>query len=154
MDKSEFLNILGQTLNGEISPADMEQNLSYYGGYISSQGRTEEDVIAELGDPRLIAKTIIETDKIAREKSQGGWNQDGYQRYRQEEGDYQENVRSYQQNHSMINIKWYHKLMAVGAGILLLVTVAMIGRFVMGLLFAFGLPIILILLLATLFRRR
>ena len=32
MDKSEFLNILGQTLNGEISPADMEQNLSYYGG--------------------------------------------------------------------------------------------------------------------------
>ena len=34
----------------------------------STRGGRKQILLNELGDPRLIAKTIIETDKIAKEK--------------------------------------------------------------------------------------
>lgn len=155
MNKPEFLNILRQSLSGEVAPAVLEQNINYYDSYISSQAKTEEEEIAELGDPRLIAKTIIETDKIARGKSQSGWTQDSYYHYQAEENSFQEDQpEGYKKNFSFMNMKWYHKLVAISAGIALLLLVALIGRFIIGFLFAFGLPIILILLVMTLFRRR
>lgn len=154
MNKSEFLNILRQSLSGEVAPDIQEQNISYYHGYISSQGKPEEDVIAELGDPRLIAKTIIETSKIAREKSRGGWNQGGYQDYRTQEDSMEDDRSGFPKSTSFSHLKWYHKLSAVLAMITLVIVIMVVGRFVIGFLFAFGLPIILILLVMTLFRRR
>jgi uncharacterized membrane protein len=154
MNKSEFLNILRQSLGGEVAPAVLEQNISYYDSYISSQAKTEEEATAELGDPRLIAKTIIETDKIARGKSQSSWTQDNYYQYQAEEDSFQENPENIKKNFTFINMKWQHKLVAIFGGIALLFLIAIIGRFVLGFLFAFGLPIILILLVMALFRRR
>lgn len=64
MNRSEFLNELRIALQGEISQANVNENLRYYENYIieeSRKGRSEEDIIVELGNPRLIAKTIIET---------------------------------------------------------------------------------------------
>ena len=42
--------------------------MRYYEDYIQSQvhnGRSEEEVLAELGDPRLIARTLLDTDSTA-----------------------------------------------------------------------------------------
>ncbi len=154
MNKSEFLNILRQSLGGEVAPAVLEQNISYYDSYISSQAKTEEEATAELGDPRLIAKTIIETDKIARGKSPSGWTQDNYYHYQADDDGFQENPENMKKNFSFINMKWQHKLVAIFSGIALLFLIGIIGRFVLGFLFAFGLPIILVLLVMALFRRR
>jgi uncharacterized membrane protein len=47
-----------------VDSATINENLKYYEQYIMSEirkGKTEEDVLAILGEPRLIAKTIIET---------------------------------------------------------------------------------------------
>ena len=54
-------------LNGRVSPGVVTENLNYYNDYINMEvrkGRTEEEVLASLGDPRLIARTIVQTSGV------------------------------------------------------------------------------------------
>ena len=47
----------------------MQENVNYYDGYISdevSKGKTEEEVTAELGDPWVIAQTVIDAEEAKR----------------------------------------------------------------------------------------
>ena len=77
MNREEFLNRLGAALNGEVPPSVIQENLNYYDGYIreeAAKGRTEEEIIDEIGGYRLIAKTIIE----ASGGEEAGGSQGGY----------------------------------------------------------------------------
>ena len=61
MRKTEFLQELREALDGEVSASVIQSNISYYDQYIrqeAAKGRREEEVIEEIGSPRLIAKTI------------------------------------------------------------------------------------------------
>ena len=95
MNRQEFIDKLQEALAGEISAGDLQSNLAYYRDYISSEisrGRTEEEVMAELGDPRLIARTIIDA-QTAEEESHGYYREErtgtgsgaGYGYYREEQ---------------------------------------------------------------------
>ena len=62
MTKNEFLTILRGQLTGKLSQADVESNINYYSNYINEEmmgGKTEEAVIDELGNPRMIAKNLV-----------------------------------------------------------------------------------------------
>ena len=64
MTRQEFLQELRIALQGEVSQAAINEHIRYYENYIieeSRKGRSEEEVIAQLGNPRLIAKTLIDT---------------------------------------------------------------------------------------------
>lgn len=64
MNKTKFLEGLKEALQGELSAAEINTQLLYYERYIDDElrkGRTEKDILEELGSPRLIARTIIET---------------------------------------------------------------------------------------------
>ncbi len=64
MTRQEFLHELQIALQGEMSREAVEGHVRYYGDYImeeSRKGASEEEVIARLGSPRLIAKTLIDT---------------------------------------------------------------------------------------------
>lgn len=68
MDKQKFLEELKQTLAGEVDSRVIAENVTYYDDYIMTklrQGAQEDEVLSELGDPRLLAKTIIETSSDA-----------------------------------------------------------------------------------------
>ena len=68
MTKQEFLDKLRISLNGKIAANQVEEHIRYYEDYINVEmrkGRTEEDVMAVLGDPRLISRTIVETSGMA-----------------------------------------------------------------------------------------
>lgn len=63
MTRKQFLEELRDSLEGMVSPMVIQQNLNYYENYINEQirnGKTEEDVLNELGSPRLIARSIID----------------------------------------------------------------------------------------------
>jgi len=63
MDKAEFLNQLRVSLSGRMDAESVTDNLRYYEDYINTQvrlGRRESDVLASLGAPRLIARTILD----------------------------------------------------------------------------------------------
>lgn len=62
MTKQEFMDKLRLALNGKVSGNVVTENLQYYEDYINTEirkGKSEEEVLASLGDPRLIARTII-----------------------------------------------------------------------------------------------
>lgn len=62
MNKQLFLDRLKVHLNGVLSPDQVADNVDYYQNYIETKisgGYSEEEVLSQLGDPRLIAKSII-----------------------------------------------------------------------------------------------
>ena len=64
MSKQEFIDRLRTALNGRLPAAKVEETVSYYQDYINTEirkGKSEEEVLEALGDPRLIARTIIQT---------------------------------------------------------------------------------------------
>ncbi len=69
MNKYEFLTSLRGKITGHIPTSEVESQIDYYSAYIDGRigsGLTEEEAVAELGDPQLIAKTVIEsTDRAA-----------------------------------------------------------------------------------------
>lgn len=76
MNKTEFLRILRETLSGGMEEGKASAHVRYYQDYIQRQadnGRSEEDILRELGDPRLIAKTLLDTDQGA--KSSGAYEE-------------------------------------------------------------------------------
>lgn len=66
MDREEFLAILRESLAGYIPGAEVEENIAFYRNYFQEAGKPEEEVAAELGDPRLIARSIIEAYKASK----------------------------------------------------------------------------------------
>lgn len=65
MYRAEFLDILKTQLSGQMHEGKIAAHLRYYEDYIQSKvraGTPEEEVIAQLGDPKLIAKTLLDTD--------------------------------------------------------------------------------------------
>ena len=62
MNRQEFVDRLKVSLSGKVSPGQVEENARYYEDYINTRirlGETEESVMRELGDPRLIARSIV-----------------------------------------------------------------------------------------------
>lgn len=62
MSKQEFLEGLRRSLNGGMEPQEVNEHIRYYSDYIDTQirmGSAEEEVMVSLGEPRLIAKTLL-----------------------------------------------------------------------------------------------
>ena len=68
MEKTEFIERLQRALAAGISSSQVAENVRYYQDYIDAEirkGRSEKEVMESLGDPRLLAKSIIEANKHA-----------------------------------------------------------------------------------------
>ncbi|MBF1269249.1 MAG: DUF1700 domain-containing protein [Oribacterium parvum] len=74
MNKNEFLQALKGELTNSVSGEVIEEQLRFYSEYIDTEmgkGRREEEVVAELSAPNLLARSIIEAaeaggDRVAR----------------------------------------------------------------------------------------
>ena len=84
MNKTEFLQQLREALATDLSSRTVEENIRYYSQYISDEerkGRTEEEILYELGDPWLIAKTIINTGVPEEKNAYDSSENNDYQGY-------------------------------------------------------------------------
>lgn len=66
MNKRDFLSALREALSYDLPEQLVDSNLRYYSSYIDDEvrkGRGHEEVLAELGDPKLIAKSIVDAIK-------------------------------------------------------------------------------------------
>lgn len=71
---------LRAALVGRLPAEQVQEHLRYYEDYINVQirmGSREEDVLEALGDPRLIAKTIVETSMAGTDES-ADYQNEGY----------------------------------------------------------------------------
>ncbi|WP_417853720.1 DUF1700 domain-containing protein [[Clostridium] scindens] len=140
MTRSEFLNKLKEALANDLSGPVIQENVNYYSGYIADEvrkGRSEEEVVAELGDPWAIARTIIESLEI-----QGNTQEDyGYEPNRQNYDQRQQSGTG--QVHIFGLDTWWKKLLLV----LGIVGVFMLVIAVIGGIFSLLAPILVPLIL-------
>lgn len=94
MSREEFLRGLEEALAGEVPASVVRDNLNYYSSYLSQElakGRTMEEIIEEIGEPRIVARTIIDSTDAAAEagdygayedrSSRDGYGNSGYGSY-------------------------------------------------------------------------
>ena len=65
MSKTEFLDILYNQLSGRMPEGNVAAHVQYYRNYIEDEqqkGRTETDILNDLGDPQLNARTQLDTE--------------------------------------------------------------------------------------------
>lgn len=73
MTKSEYINGLQSGLQGEVTQQVLRESVDYYSRYIDDEiagGKSEQQVLEELGPVQLIVKTIIEANKGTGEETQ------------------------------------------------------------------------------------
>lgn len=158
MIRSEWLNELEEALVQELPSAFVRENIEYYASYINDEMRTktEEDVLNGLGEPRLIAHTIIDTYKL---KNHGELDrdriyysdQDDTQRYEEDVvNDYEREFgrKNKKERHSFTihQIKWYHKVLFFGVLFAFLWVLFYVSTAILGLVIKYGLPFLLLYL--------
>lgn len=162
MNKEEFLRELGEALAGEVPEPVIRDNISYYGSYLTQEmakGRTVDEIAAEIGEPFIVAKTIIESSEAAGETVEN----DGYGNCRESytesrsRDQYQDQDQERQRNpypniHYIDLNKWYWKLLGFA---LLLLTVMLVFNIVGGiflLLIRFAGPLAIVFLVVWFIR--
>lgn len=128
MNRAEFLEILRSKLSGQMQEGRVAAHVRYYEDYIQSQvqkGRGEEQVLNELGDPRLIAKTLLDTDADA--GNEGGYYEESTDdAYAYGSGEDMQEGTGVKRTHKLDLSTWYGKLIVVAgavAAIVLLIVV-------------------------------
>ncbi len=131
MTKREFLDKLKKALANDLSGSVVQDNVNYYNEYITEEvrkGRTESEVIEELGDPWAIAKNIITSEEI---KGNTQETYDSYETGRQRAQSYEQDYDN-ESGHNGMHVfgldTWWKKLVLLLGiiGIIVLV-VAVIG---------------------------
>lgn len=182
MTETEFLETLRNSLVGEIPDYEIEENLRFYQNYIKNEklNKKEEEVLNQLGNPRLIAKTIIETYQISHgpiyEKMRNNRayeDQDSYNNtsYSEKQGTYYENVDDNRSNYNEdydnkksnynnngdnriynFTFNWVQKLLLILIFALIIILFIFIGAIVIRLLITFIIPILIIYFAIKIFR--
>ena len=166
MVKKEFLDILRESLAGNIPVSEIEENIRYYKDYIENGAESEEEALKQLGDPHLIARTIIDsfkaskgpmadfyTEQARNEYSSGTFEEDG-SRAEDEDNGYTEYKYKTEFGHKF---KWYEKLVLAVIIIGMISLVLFIGGLAIAIILRIILPVVLILVIikfiADYFRR-
>lgn len=154
MEKNEFLRILRDSLNGEIPAYAIDGHMRYYEEYLSniSDGKSEEEKLKQLGDPRLIARTIIDTSNIKIDPIQRKGQYDMYNNHEEGEEENQQMNDSSIHVHSFSwnSFNWYQKLLAIIIGVLVLIVVLSFIIWGVHLFFSVILPVLAVLLIVRL----
>lgn len=107
MSKAEFLDGLGKSLEGKVDAREYRSQMEYYSSYISKEvasGRSEEEVVGELGDPRLIAKTIVQTYSMKDNPINRQYREKGYNEAYDKEENYNDNEKNGRKTDNMGHI--------------------------------------------------
>lgn len=126
MNKYEFITELQKYLTGKVSIYKLQDLTRYYQDYIDTEirkGRAEEEVIASLGDPRLLAKSIV----TAQRNADTEWEEEYSEGYANEMGNDQKKRTQFIYNGKEIP-RWKLWLYGILAVVALFVVFALVGR--------------------------
>lgn len=148
MDRTEFIDRLQRALASGVNSSRVAENVQYYRDYIDVEirkGRSEEEVLASLGDPRLLAKSIIEANKRA------GVSEGTNRTYDEErEESYAERWRNAVRQNAMRAPAWLILLIAVVVFLLIIGLAFSMISFLAPII----IPVLLVLLVVNYFKGR
>lgn len=148
MGRGEFLTILQESLEGYIPRADVEENIAFYRNYFEESQMSEKEVIEELGDPRLIARTIIQAYKASKGPMADYYEEQARSEYSQSHfsGDaYRQGERAFEEKKERIK-----RGIILGGFILLVLLVLGILLAVVGAVIMYLLPILMVIFVVKL----
>ncbi|MCI8415943.1 MAG: hypothetical protein HFI33_00335 [Lachnospiraceae bacterium] len=149
MDRNEFISTLRGTLQGAVSDAVVEENVSYYYHYISEEigkGKQEAEVMELLGDPRLIARTIIDTA--------GDGNYQGNSRfYGEAQQDHPKGFHAKENSQGGVDLHygslklntWYGRALGIAIVVLVLAVIFMVVGGILSIVLPVLIPVLLII---------
>lgn len=147
MTKQEFLDELRNALTGQVSSESVMDAYRYYSDYIDMEvrtGKSESQVIEELGKPAFIAKSIIAAQAGERQ-ADVEYTEDGKTRkIYQGKTDYHKSDSTKKEFHFRLN-SWYGMILGILLLLFLIVVVFFILKWSIILLVTFGIPILLLL---------
>lgn len=148
MTKRQFLDTLRSQLQGELNDAQIDGHIHYYDEYIKEEmaaGKTEAEVMEELGSPVFIAKTLLSTpEAAARQKGETYQEETGES---DGAGDFF-NRRIHTWNINPFVAKWVIPILLV---LILILVLSLLGTAVV-LVARFFIPILLVVLVIAIFK--
>ena len=151
MTRYEFINGLKAALENELNSNKVLENVNYYNDYIDSEirnGRNETDVIADLGDPWAIAKTIIDSEGT------GSANYEEYSYVSPEQNSYNRSSSNGPKVHVFGLDRWWKKLLLILGVIGVIMIVFSIVTGLITLVAPILVPVIIISCVLKLLKRR
>jgi len=148
MDRGEFLSVLRESLEGFIPMEDVEKNIQFYRNYFEESEQTDREVIEELGDPRLIARTIIDAYKASKGPMADYFTEQARSEYSREHSEqYSDSANQAEEGYSSRHFAWLEK--AIGWIVVLFVVIVffVLAVTVIGVFVGYVLPVILLIIL-------
>lgn len=147
MRKNEFLAKLKEALEMDLSSRKVEEQVAFYRQYINEEigkGRTEAEVLEELGDPWVISRNILSTEEM---ETSGEYV-------------YEESGNAYERkdsSHNDIRVfqidSWWKKALIIIAVLGILCLVFSIVTGIVRLIAPIAIPVILIILLVKIWKK-
>lgn len=152
MTQNEFLEKLRNALENDLGGSTVQDNVDYYRSYITEEvrkGRPEAEVVDELGDPWVIARSLIDAAENVTE------TYSGYEA--KEAAGRRGGGQNYGTGGSVhvfgIDAWWKKLLLVLGIIGVVLIVIAVIGG-IFSLLMPLIVPIIVVMLVVRLIGRR
>lgn len=154
MTKQEFLDRLKESLENGLDSRAVRENIEYYNSYIDEEtghGRSEEEVLGELGDPWVIAQSVIgmAEQRENAEKIYGGNDTFAGDRAGRsgEQGYSDAQIHTY-----AVNRWWKILLFILGMVGIILIVFAVIGGLI-SLIMPFVMPVLIVVAVVRLMKR-
>ena len=152
MTKQDFLESLRRTLNGNMAPVTVDEHIRFYDGYIVSEiakGKSEAEIVAGLGDPRILARTLIDAaeragDEYAQQNAQRS-TESGSEECRKPNA-------SYESSGALKRVQMPGWLMVLLVIVVMLFVIRVIGTIFFALL-PYMIPVVIVVYIIKLIRR-
>ncbi|CUX23388.1 DUF1700 domain-containing protein [Clostridium sp. C105KSO13] len=154
MTRSEFLRELRRALENDLSGSIVQENVGYYDQYITdeiSKGKSEEEVLQMLGDPWVLARTVIDAQNGTDQSEVNGADRQSYTGYNNERG-------STEAKHSGFHIftadTWWKKLLWTLVIIMIVIGIVAIITGVVSFLAPILVPLLIIMIIVRILGNR
>ena len=147
MSRNEFLEKLKEALEMDLSSRKVEEQVAFYRQYINEEigkGRTEAEVLEELGDPWVIARNILNTEEMEESREYV---------YEESKHGYEKSDASRRDIRVFPIDNWWKKALIVIAVLGILCLVFSIVTGIIRLIAPIAIPVILIMLLVKIWKK-
>lgn len=161
MTREEFLSQLRLALQGKVSSGKVQENVNYYNDYIIEEirkGKSETEVLEMLGDPALLAKTIIAADDAGRHPRDTIYDSDNSTAYSSKRGrDSDGTSFGYSgggRMHMLHMNNWWQKLLLILAVVMIILLIVTVVTGLVRIFAPLVIPILVIMLVVRVIGRR
>lgn len=151
MTKKEFLDTLKESLAGNLPASEIEENIRYYKDYIEHGEESEAKALDTLGDPHLIARTVIDSFKISKGSMADFYTEQARDEYSKgffdSDTGYSTDYEQYEDEQIRPQLSLHNKILAVLMLVAVIAVVLVVGRLATVILVRFVLPILLVIII-------